>query len=61
MIQWLSYYWDESYASDTPADLHTLLWLSNDTTAKPPDLPPVRIYRNQPMAFCARVAIPAIR
>jgi len=45
------YLWEESVKGDPPVDLTTLVYLESDLDPKEPELPPAKVYRDQPMAF----------
>ncbi len=45
------YFWEESYAAEPLADLTTLLVLGEGVKPAEPDLPPAKVFWDQPMAF----------
>ena len=45
------YFWNESYAENPPANLTTLFCLGHPIEARKPDLPPAKVFWDQPMAF----------
>ncbi len=45
------HFWEERFPDDPPASLPTLLTVQGDTQATLPDLPPAKVFRDQPMAF----------
>lgn len=45
------FFWNEAYAHNPPANLTTLLFLEDPIAPAEPDLPPAKVFRDQPMAF----------
>lgn len=45
------FFWDETCADNPPASLSALLFLGDRVEPAEPDLPPAKVFRDQPMAF----------
>lgn len=45
------FFWDEAFAENPPTSLGALFLIGDRIEPSPPELPPLKVYRDQPMAF----------